>query len=170
MMLSIQAARMGSVSTTLRRIGCCTASSSRCWNSNLAPTSTFRSTSPLSNNNTMRKDEDNANLKNNKLNNIQRSKSSSAAALDDHDDESNYGGLAAIAIEKAMQRTLDDAGQSSLKEAWMVNLGRKDDNAWLMGPREKEWFTGVPPSKCPGRWCRSRKLNRETYRAIDHRR
>lgn len=146
MMLSIQAARMGSVTTSLRRIGC---TGSR-WNSNLAPT-TLRSTSVS---NIMRKDDDNTTL-NKKLNKLQRNKSSAAYALDEHDDD-NYAGLAAAAMEKAMQRTLDDAGKSSQKEAWMVNLGRKDNNAWLTGPRdEKEWFTGVPPSECPGKLLRS---------------
>jgi hypothetical protein len=37
-------------------------------------------------------------------------------------------------------------------EPWMINLGRGNDNAWLMGPRnEREWFTGVAPvDECPG--------------------
>jgi hypothetical protein len=36
------------------------------------------------------------------------------------------------------------------EEAWMVNLGRGNDNEWLTGPREEEWFTGVHPRDCPG--------------------
>ncbi len=37
-------------------------------------------------------------------------------------------------------------------EAWMVNLGR-DDNEWLLGPRDPdEWFTGLKPSCCPGKF------------------
>ena len=37
----------------------------------------------------------------------------------------------------------------SVQEAWMVNLGRGDDE-WLTGPRGGEWFTGVAPDVCPG--------------------
>lgn len=40
-----------------------------------------------------------------------------------------------------------------LEEPWRINLGRGNDNAWLMGPRdEQEWFTGVAPvNDCPGK-------------------
>ena len=31
----------------------------------------------------------------------------------------------------------------------MVNLGREDE-AWLIGPRGREWFTGLEPNICPG--------------------
>ena len=34
-------------------------------------------------------------------------------------------------------------------EAWMVNLGRGDEE-WLTGPRGEEWYTGLKPSLCPG--------------------
>jgi hypothetical protein len=38
-------------------------------------------------------------------------------------------------------------------EAWMVNIGRHDNDAWLLGPRdEDEWFTGLKPSICPGKF------------------
>jgi len=39
------------------------------------------------------------------------------------------------------------------EESWTINLGRGDDNAWLMGSRdEQEWFTGVAPvNNCPGK-------------------
>jgi hypothetical protein len=43
------------------------------------------------------------------------------------------------------------APQYSHKEAWMINLGRGRENAWLTGPRSDEWFTGVVPAKCPGK-------------------
>jgi hypothetical protein len=37
------------------------------------------------------------------------------------------------------------------QEAWMINLGRGDNDQWLTGPRdEDEWFTGLKPSLCPG--------------------
>ena len=36
------------------------------------------------------------------------------------------------------------------EEPWMINLGREDD-AWLHGPRAADsWFTGLPPKDCPG--------------------
>lgn len=39
----------------------------------------------------------------------------------------------------------------SHEEAWMVSLGRDDNNEWLLGPRDaNEWFTGLKPSTCPG--------------------
>lgn len=41
----------------------------------------------------------------------------------------------------------------AVAEPWMINLGRGNNNAWLMGPRnEQEWFTGVAPvNGCPGK-------------------
>ena len=39
----------------------------------------------------------------------------------------------------------------SHEEAWMINLGRGNDDDWLTGPRPQEWFTGLPPSMCPGK-------------------
>lgn len=38
----------------------------------------------------------------------------------------------------------------SVQEAWMVNLGR-GDNEWLTGPRGRDWFTGKAPDVCPGK-------------------
>ena len=29
-------------------------------------------------------------------------------------------------------------------------MGRDNDNAWLTGPRPREWWTGKHPSNCPG--------------------
>lgn len=37
------------------------------------------------------------------------------------------------------------------QEAWMVNLGRGDD-AWLSGPRNADWYTGLHPTVCPGKY------------------
>ena len=37
-------------------------------------------------------------------------------------------------------------------ESWMINLGRDDDNEWLLGPRDPDvWFTGMKPTICPGK-------------------
>ena len=41
--------------------------------------------------------------------------------------------------------------KTSHQEAWMINLGRANDNEWLTGPRSEDWYTGLPPSKCPGK-------------------
>ena len=38
----------------------------------------------------------------------------------------------------------------SHEEAWMINLGRNNDNVWLTGAREDAWYTGVHPRDCPG--------------------
>mmetsp|Transcript_14630 Transcript_14630/g.40649 ORF Transcript_14630/g.40649 Transcript_14630/m.40649 type:complete len:969 (+) Transcript_14630:158-3064(+) len=49
--------------------------------------------------------------------------------------------------------TRDTVGEGSLShdEAWMINLGRSDNNEWLTGPRDPdEWFTGKQPKICPG--------------------
>jgi hypothetical protein len=40
---------------------------------------------------------------------------------------------------------------STIKEPWMINLNRGNDDAWLSDTRdETEWFTGVAPRYCPG--------------------
>ncbi|MGK3734737.1 MAG: hypothetical protein ACI8RD_002761 [Bacillariaceae sp.] len=41
-------------------------------------------------------------------------------------------------------------GASSNEESWMINLGRNDNNEWLTGPRDDEWFTGKHPKISPG--------------------
>ena len=38
------------------------------------------------------------------------------------------------------------------QEEWNVNLGRNNDNEWLTGPRDCDWFTGVHPKDCPGKY------------------
>lgn len=77
-----------------------------------------------------------------------RHKSTSAAALtDDYDDDlvmdATIGHKAAAEARPAMDKTHE--------EAWMINLGRGNDNEWLTGTRPDDWFTGVAPSKCPGK-------------------
>ena len=37
-------------------------------------------------------------------------------------------------------------------EAWRINLGRGNVNQWLTGPRSEDWFTGMLPSCCPGKF------------------
>lgn len=81
--------------------------------------------------------------------------SSSAAARDDAEDF--HGPPEGHAAEAAVRmNTL-----KSHEEAWMINLGRRRENAWLTGPRSDEWFTGVVPSKCPGKSIDTMTLTRE---------
>eukprot|EP00536_Pseudo-nitzschia_multiseries_P011021 jgi/Psemu1/289448/fgenesh1_pg.356_\ len=53
-------------------------------------------------------------------------------------------------ITATTRNTIGD-GSLSHEEAWMINLGRSDNNEWLTGPRDPdEWFTGKQPEICPG--------------------
>lgn len=47
-------------------------------------------------------------------------------------------------------------------EAWMINVGRGTNNQWLTGPRSEDWFTGLPPSQCPGKSQRCDDTNTRT--------
>jgi len=69
------------------------------------------------------------------------------AAYDSDEEELEYRtkGFAAAAALGATHK--------SHEEAWMVNLGRNQDNEWLLRPRDSKWFTGLPPSECPGKCC-----------------
>lgn len=79
-----------------------------------------------------------------------RFKSSAAAAvLDDYDDDDDVVSDASIGHKAAAEQAV--ASTKTHEEAWMVNLGRGNDNEWLTGPRPEEWFTGLAPSKCPGK-------------------
>jgi hypothetical protein len=99
----------------------------------------------------------------------------STACLADYDNEEpsshptkslglSYIGHAAAAeyrVQLQQQSTNDDHDAATIaaatpppamNESWRINLGRGNDNAWLMGPRnEQEWFTGMAPlNECPG--------------------
>ena len=53
--------------------------------------------------------------------------------------------------ESTTTRNAVGGGALSHEEAWMINLGRSDNNEWLTGPRDSdEWFTGKQPKICPG--------------------
>jgi len=53
-------------------------------------------------------------------------------------------------INTTTRNTVGDRALSH-EEAWMINLGRSDNNKWLTGPRDPdEWFTGKQPKICPG--------------------
>jgi hypothetical protein len=146
MMLSPQAARMGTVYTTLRSIG--KAGTRRFFGcSSSRRVVSFKSTTSR-NENKQLSDTFRQQLKQ------QRFKSSVGVAANfdtDSDDEGHqdlgytHAGQAAAAEYRAKNAHMD--------EPWMINLGRGNDNAWLMGRRdEQEWFTGLAPVKnCPGK-------------------
>lgn len=53
-----------------------------------------------------------------------------------------------------------------LDETWRINLGRGNANRWLTGPRSDDWFTGMPPSCCPGEFCQ--KEDAPSWKPIDY--
>ena len=71
-----------------------------------------------------------------------RHKSTAAAVVDD-DSDNGLNGHSTGETRASINR--------SHEEGWMINLGRGNDNEWLTGPRPQEWFTGLPPSMCPGK-------------------
>lgn len=80
---------------------------------------------------------------------IKRWQSSTAAVS--YDSDSDGGDDLEIRSKGfAAAQELRTTEKLSRQEAWMINLGRDNDNEWLTGPREEEWFTGVHPLDCPG--------------------
>lgn len=76
-----------------------------------------------------------------------RHKSTAAAVVDDDSDNGLSGHSTGHTTAKEARASIN----RSHEEAWMINLGRGNDNEWLTGPRPLEWFTGLPPSMCPGK-------------------
>jgi hypothetical protein len=71
---------------------------------------------------------------------------STMASYDDSEDEEE--------LDRSLGRAEAAKARSvfSHEESWMINLGREDNNEWLLGPRDAdEWFTGLKPSICPGK-------------------
>jgi hypothetical protein len=84
-----------------------------------------------------------------------RWKSTVAAYNTDSDDDEDHENTIMINTSAnqydghAMART--NSATFSHEEAWMINLGRDNNNTWLTGPRNvDEWYTGLKPSICPG--------------------
>ena len=134
MMISPQAARMGTVFTTLRKLGA-SSSSLRRGSSLIDRVAVRRVTLPPRNASWS-------------LAPLASSSFSTSPQYDDDVEEDaivdrSFGHAAAM---EARQHSM----KHSQDESWMINLGREDD-AWLHGPREaKHWFTGVAPKDCPG--------------------
>ena len=138
-MLSPSAARMGCVSTTLRHIG---------RNSRRFSVTTGRRGSILSQG---RNELSRARVA--FASDASRWKSTMATydSSDDEEDSNRSHGHA----EAAKARST-----FSHEEAWMVNLGREDNNEWLLGTRADDWFTGLKPTDCPGElWYLKMKLS-----------
>lgn len=74
-----------------------------------------------------------------------RNKSSGAAFCHQIEEDDD-----ALSLYDAAKTSGSGIGRSH-QEAWMVNLGR-GDNEWLDGPRGSAWFTGLEPSVCPGKY------------------
>jgi hypothetical protein len=134
MMLSPQAARMGCVSTSkghLRRSTRFLSIGRRHFDPSL------RSRFPLS------KDLTRA-----FSSGLSRFKSTMAAYDEGEDDNIDFRHQGHVAAAEARA---SDAVKSH-DEAWRINLGRDGDNEWLTGPRDQDWFTGVAPRECPGKY------------------
>jgi len=162
MMLSPQAARMGTVHTTLRRIGlfgCHRSfggSSSRLLGGSASIWKSAATNEPA--------------LRH-RLSSIRFNSSRAAiSAFSDDSEDSDHEeedlllqqqvdlGYASQGHAAAMEKRSSSASAAApVDEPWMINLGRNNnqDNEWLMGPRDpQEWFTGVSPSQqCPGEFC-----------------
>ena len=172
MMLSPSACRMGAVSTSRRKIGCATSSTSL---ASIGSRRAFVTANKNSASASFLLTETEALWTPRRLRAYSSSwsplphrrwKSTLSAAYedsdsDDNDDDANADdeslwletrtkGLAAAAELRASS---DAAANASYEEAWMINLGRGSDNEWLTGPREEAWFTGVHPCHCPGASC-----------------
>ena len=140
-MLSTQAARMGSVHTTLRKIGMkshpfCSigAAVSRCHRSAFSLSETSRRQLRVHRGSVIYK----SSLASNNENDWENS---------DDLDLKTKGFKAAVSANSAKANFL---ANRSHEEAWMINLDRDGDKEWLTGPRTDEWFTGVHPRECPG--------------------
>jgi hypothetical protein len=81
---------------------------------------------------------------------LSRFKSTLAAYDESEDDNIDYRHQGHVTAAKA--RATDAI--KSYDDAWMINLGRDGDNEWLTGPRDQDWFTGVAPRDCPGKYRR----------------
>jgi hypothetical protein len=194
MMLSTQAARMGSVHTTLRKIGCRASKNNRAFSlvesgrSWFPPSSSSSTTSThvfLGRSRLVREQDYYASVgvMPSIIWNRNKSTAASAQRQDDFEEEKDdattrvilekhevlyqqYHGSArghaaapaTVTVGAAMVTSLPVGGAAASTQhlpdaaamAWMVNLGRNNDNEWLTGPRGQEWFTGTHPLECPG--------------------
>lgn len=76
---------------------------------------------------------------------------STIASYEDELEDNYIEGDTPTSVANNSTRNTIGGGNLSHEEAWMINLGRDDNNTWLTGPRDSdEWFTGKQPSICPG--------------------
>jgi hypothetical protein len=133
MMLSPQAARMGCAKTTLRHIG----RSSRRFSAAVSPRKNLLGDA---------KSRNSLSYARAALSSDVFRWKSTMASYDDSEDEAE--------LDRSLGHTEGAKARSvfSREEAWMINLGREDNNEWLLGPRDAdEWFTGLKPTICPGK-------------------
>lgn len=156
MMLSPQAARMGTVFTTLRRIGVAgflhvgdSAVHSRrvMGHSAVSPLHTIRLPAAHSLKSYFLPFSDNL---------ARRHKSSRAACCSfDEEVENSYvdNDVPMSNSKLDMTPTIHHRLSSAVSEPWTINLGRCKNHEWLVGPRDpQDWFTGVAPvNNCPGK-------------------
>jgi len=57
---------------------------------------------------------------------------------------------AAVVEEEEIYEKVTSPTMTWEEDAWKNNLGRNDDQKWLLGPREDSWYTGMKPTDCPG--------------------
>ena len=87
---------------------------------------------------------------------LHRWKSTMASYGDSDDDTDDDEGIVEDSLSKRSHGHAEGVKargrmEFSHEEAWMINLGRGNNDEWLLGPRdEDEWFTGLKPSICPG--------------------
>lgn len=129
MILSNSAARMGSVKTTLRKIG---------------KVGHRNHSIAIGRSGIRGKPQSSLSLNSRApvASNVLRWKSTMASYSDDEE-------------ELMRSRDRNDAIKArpifSHEEAWMINLGRDQNNEWLLGKRDSDdWFTGLKPDICPG--------------------
>jgi hypothetical protein len=135
MMLSLSAARLGSVNSTILRIG---------RNGRRFSVAAGRREALLGKSSNSSLSYVRAALASDSVN---RWKSTLATYGDSDDDEDGSSARSHGHAEAAKARSVS----FSHEEAWMVNLGRDDNNEWLLGTRDAdEWFTGMKPTICPG--------------------
>jgi len=160
-MLSPEAARMGSVYTTLRKIGMKAVGTTKHQLDKHRKLSSNRFVSNLlvPSHSKILKTSSGNRQPTSALVNLMRHKSTLAEEdyTEDYDENQDHldlrsKGHAMAANLRASQQQQNTAATATTTndEPWMINLGRYNDNAWLMGPREDAWFTGVHPRNCPG--------------------
>jgi hypothetical protein len=137
MMLSASAARLGCVKTTVRQMGKARGFSAAIGNREVALRSVGK------------RNKANFQFRVTLASDVSRRQSTMASYSDSDAEETVWDKSRGHAEALKIRRDFPT-------EPWTVNLGRGDNNEWLLGPRDPdEWFTGLKPSLCAGElWSR----------------